>query len=198
MTVQDLYLFIAVFDDEKAAEPVAKAIGEAAKANKVNIDGLAAIHRDTHGHVHLHETGDITGSQGAVRGAAVGAIIGLIFPPAVLGSTILGGAIASVVAKFHDTGFGTKELHALGESLGKGESAVVFVGDATTEEVLSPELDSAKKVEKQPAPEELKNEVKAAAAGTMTDAAAPAAPDSAASAPAGDAGTEATGDKSEA
>ena len=197
MTVQDLYLFMAVFDDEKAAEPVAKAIGEAAKANKVNIDGLAAIHRDTHGHVHLHEIGDITGSQGAVRGAAVGAIIGLIFPPAVLGSTILGGAIASVVAKFHDTGFGTKELHALGESLGKGESAVIFVGDATTEQALSSELDSAKKVEKQPAPEELKTEVKAAA-GTTTDAAAPAAPDAAASAPTGDTGTDAAGDKSEA
>jgi uncharacterized membrane protein len=159
MTVQDLYLFIAVFDDEKAAGPVAKAIGETAKANKINIDGLAAVHRDTHGHVHLHETGDITGSQGAVRGAAVGAIIGLIFPPAVLGSTILGGAIASVVAKFHDTGFETKELHDLGEALGKGESAVVFVGDATTELALSTELDSAKKVEKQPAPQALKDEV---------------------------------------
>jgi uncharacterized membrane protein len=188
MTVQDLYLFIAVFDDEKAAEPVAKAVGEAAKANKVNIDGLAAVHRDTHGHVHLHEIGDITGSQGAVRGAAVGAIIGLIFPPAVLGSTILGGAIASVVAKFHDTGFATKELHALGESLGKGESAVVFVGDATTEQALSSELETAKTVKKEPAPEELKSEVQTAAA---TEGAA--ATDPAANAPAADEGTDATG-----
>ena len=73
MTVQDLYLFMAVFDDGEAAEPVAQeVIGDVAKVDSINIDGLAAVHRDTHGHVHIHEIGDITGSQGAVRGAASG------------------------------------------------------------------------------------------------------------------------------
>ena len=172
MTVQDLYLFMAVFDDEKAAEPVAKAIGDVAKANSINIDGLAAVHRDTHGHVHIHEIGDITGSQGAVRGAAVGAVIGLIFPPSLLASTVLGGAIASVVAKFHDKGFQTSDLHGMGESLGKGESAVVFIGDETTEAALSTELASAKKVDKQPAPDQAKSEIDAAKADAAQDASA--------------------------
>ncbi len=161
----DLYLFMAVFGDEKAAEPVAKAIATAAKENSVTIDGLAAVHRDTHGHVHLHEIGDITGSQGAVRGAAAGAVIALLFPPAILASSVVGGAIGSVIAKFHDTGFGTKELHALGEALEKGESAVVFIGDSTTDAALSDELDSARVVEKQPAPTDLKAKIDDSASG---------------------------------
>lgn len=160
--VQDLYLFMAVFDGEDAATPVAKAIAGAAKEDKVHIDGLAAVHRDQHGRVHLHEIGDITGSQGAVRGAAVGAVLGLIFPPSILGTAILGGVVGAVVAKFHDKGFSTGDLHAVGESLGKGQSAVLFVGDDSAEVSLSDELKEASKVDKQPAPADLPDKIAAA------------------------------------
>ena len=97
-------------------------------------------------------------------------MIGLIFPPSLLASTVMGGAIASVVARFHDKGFQTSDLHGMGESLGKGESAVVFIGDKTTEAALSTELASAKKVDKQPAPDQAKAEIDAAKADADTDA----------------------------
>ena len=159
MTEQELYLFMAVFSDEKAAEPAAKAIDAAAKERSVHVDGLAAVHRDSHGHIHIHEIGDITGSQGALRGGAVGAVVGLLFPPAILASTVVGGAIASVVAKLHDKGFKTEELHVLGESLGKGESAVLFVGDVGVNQSLESELETADRVEKHPAPTDLTDQI---------------------------------------
>ncbi len=160
--VQDLYLFMAVFDGEDTATPVAKAIATAAREEKVHVDGLAAVHRDEHGHVHLHEIGDITGSQGAVRGAAVGAVLGLIFPPSILGTAILGSAVGAVVAKFHDKGFSTGDLHAVGESLDKGQSAVLFVGDDSAEVDLATELKDASKVSKEPAPADLPDKIAAA------------------------------------
>jgi uncharacterized membrane protein len=159
MESSQLYLFMAVFGAEEAAEPVAKAIGEAAKQGHVHVDGLAAVHRDLHGHVHIHEIGDITGSQGAVRGAAAGAVVGLLFPPTMLASSVVGGAIASVVAKLHDKGFKTGDLHTLGETLDRGESAVVFVGDATADQSLERELEGVQRVEKQHAPSELPDHI---------------------------------------
>jgi uncharacterized membrane protein len=158
MTEQVDYLFFAVFDDEKSAGVAASAIKDAAKEEKVHIDGLAAVHRDEHGRVHLHEIGDVTGSQGAVRGGIVGGLIGLIFPPAILGSAALGAAIGGVIGKFHDKGFKTGELHGLGEELGKGQSAVIFVGDETTKEAVSGHLEDAT-VSERPMTPELKDQV---------------------------------------
>jgi uncharacterized membrane protein len=158
MEEQDVYLFFAVFDDEQSASEAESAIREATKLESVHIDGLASVHRDQHGHVHLHETGDITGSQGAVRGIAAGALIGLIFPPTVLVTAAVGGTIGAVVAKFHDKGFKTRELHALGEELGKGQSAVIFVGDQVAKAAISNELKDAD-VSQRPMTPELKKEV---------------------------------------
>lgn len=143
MSAQIEYVVFAVFSDEKRAAVAASAIKQAAKELSIHISGLASVHRDSHGHVHLHEIGDITGSQGAVRGLAVGALIGLIFPPAVLASSAVGGAIGSVIAKFHDKGFKTDELHELGEQLGRGQSAVIFLGDEVAQAALSDELAGA-------------------------------------------------------
>lgn len=161
MTDQAGYLFFAVFDDEQGAGVAASAIHDVAKANSIHIDGLAAVHRDTHGHVHLHETGDITGSQGAVRGGAAGALIGLLFPPAILGSAALGALIGSAVAKFHDRGFKTGELHELGEQLCKGQSAVIFVGDQETSDRFRNELKDAERVEQRPLTDPLQEQMTA-------------------------------------
>jgi len=158
MSEQIEYLIFAVFNDEQSAAVAASAIREVAKEESVHIDGLASVHRDGHGRVHLHEIGDISGSQGAVRGLAAGALIGLIFPPAVLGSAVIGGAIGAVVAKFHDKGFKTDELHDLGEELGKGQSAVIFVGDEVARSALSDELKDAN-VSQRPVTPELKDQV---------------------------------------
>ncbi|HYJ11993.1 MAG TPA: DUF1269 domain-containing protein [Thermomicrobiales bacterium] len=143
MNMQIDYVIFAVFSDEQSAAVAASAIKQAAKENSVHISGLASVYRDSHGHVHLHELGDITGSQGAVRGLAAGALLGLIFPPTVLASAAVGGAIGAVIAKFHDKGFKTDELHGLGEELGRGQSAVIFVGDEVALVTFSDELTGA-------------------------------------------------------
>lgn len=155
MSNEKLILFMAVFGDEKSAESVAHAIQIAAKERHLKIDGLASVHRDSHSRIHIHEIGDITGSQGAVRGGAVGAVIGLLFPPTVLASTVIGSAIAAAVAKLHDKGFKTGDLHGLGETLGANESAVVFVGESGLEESFGSELEQSHRIEQQSVPSNL-------------------------------------------
>ena len=155
MATHQQFLFMAVFGDEKTAQSVAENFKVAAKEGNVKIDGLASVHRDSHSRIHIHEIGDITGSQGAVRGGAVGALVGLLFPPTILASTVIGSALAATFAKLHDKGFQTSDLHGLGESLQANESAVLFVGESGVEESLGNELMHSHRVEKQAAPENL-------------------------------------------
>jgi uncharacterized membrane protein len=148
-------LFFAVFDGEQTGADVAHEIAVSAARHHVTVDGLASIYRDRHDRVHLHEIGDITGSQGAVRGALVGAALGLLFPPGLLASSVLGGALGSVIAKVHDTGFGTTELHTVGESLDRGQSAVMFVGEVQLADAFDDELSQAVSVEQRQVPPEV-------------------------------------------
>jgi uncharacterized membrane protein len=148
-------LFFAVFEGEQTGADVAHEIQVSAKRHHVTVDGLASVYRDRHGRVHLHEIGDITGSQGAVRGALVGAAVGLLFPPALLASSVLGGALGSMVAKVHDTGFGTTELHTVGEGLDRGQSAVMFVGELNLADAFDDELSQALSVEQRELPPEV-------------------------------------------
>ncbi len=160
MSTQIEYIVFAVFSDEKSAGVAASAIKKAADEYSIHISGLASVHRDSHGHIHLHEVGDLTGSQGAVRGLAAGALVGLIFPPTVLASGVVGSAIGALVAKFHDKGFKTDELHGLGEELGRGQSAVIFVGDEVAQTALADELKDAT-VTQRPLTPELKEQATA-------------------------------------
>jgi uncharacterized membrane protein len=109
--------------------------------------------------VHPQEIGDITCSQGAVRGGVAGALVGLLFPPAILASAALGAAVAAAGAKPHDLGLKTKDLHALGEELDKGQSAVAFIGDETVKDTLSDTLQHAESVSQEPFTPELKDQV---------------------------------------
>lgn len=161
MAGQSGYLFFAIFDDEQAAGVAASAIHDLARADNIHVDGLAAVHRDVHGHVHLHEIGDITGAQGAVRGSAAGGLVGLLFPPAILGSAAVGTLIGSVVAKVHDKGFRTGELHELGEQLGKGQSAVIFIGDQETSDRFQDQLKDAERVAQRPLTGQLEEQMTA-------------------------------------
>jgi len=158
-TDQVLYLFFAIFDNEQAGQQVAREIARAAKDQRVNVDGLAAVHRDSHGRVHIHEIGDITGAQGTARGAVAGALLGLIFPPSVLATSIFTATVTGVIARLHDKGFATSDLKDLGEALDKGESAAIFIGDETTRTRFEPELKGAKSVEQKTVAPEVQAEV---------------------------------------
>lgn len=120
-------LIVAAFPDEQGA---ARALGQLKQAKKEELIGIrdaAVITRDASNTLHIKETGDMSGRKGAGVGAIVGGAIGLLFPPAVLGSAVVGAAIGGLGARLHDAGFPDDELRAIGSSLKPGTSAIVAV-----------------------------------------------------------------------
>jgi uncharacterized membrane protein len=122
------------------------------------------IRKDPDGKVHVTKTEKPT-QHGAWTGAAVGALVGMIFPPAVLGSAIVGagaGGLTGHLAK----GISRGDLKDLGEELEAGSAAVIVLGESKLEEQLEKALARANKVIEQEVDadaDELEREIEAAA-----------------------------------
>lgn len=120
-------LVVAAFPDEQGAARALEQLKQAKKQELIGIRDAAVITRDANNTLHIKETGDMSGRKGAGVGAIVGGAIGLLFPPAVLGSAVVGAALGGLGARLHDAGFPDDELRAIGSSLKPGTSAIVAV-----------------------------------------------------------------------
>jgi uncharacterized membrane protein len=91
----------------------------------------AFITKDEQGKIHVakHEAATRHGTWG---GAATGAVIGLLFPPAIIASTIVGAAVGGLGGHFW-RGMSRSDLKELGELIDNGEAALLVVGDARVE-----------------------------------------------------------------
>ena len=103
----------------------------------------AVITKDDEGKVHVNK--DETGTRkGAWGGAGVGALVGLIFPPALIGSAVVGaaaGALGGHMAK----SLPRSDLKDLGELLEAGEAGLVVLGDWRLEERIDELLSRAER-----------------------------------------------------
>jgi uncharacterized membrane protein len=103
----------------------------------------AVITKDDEGKVHVNK--DETGTRkGAWGGAGVGALVGLIFPPALIGSAVVGaaaGALGGHMAK----SLPRSDLKDLGELLETGEAGLVVLGDWRLEERVDELLSRAER-----------------------------------------------------
>src|SRR5262245_31499364 len=92
-------LVVAAFSDPAAAGQALDALQEFDKAGTIDIVAATVASRDADGRVDVREVGVHTTGVGATAGVLVGGLIGLIFPPALLGSAIVGGAAGGVIGK---------------------------------------------------------------------------------------------------
>lgn len=163
MSDRPVFLYAAVYDELADAEADYDGVLELHAAGLVGTFDAAVIDKED-GKVHVHKTEKPT-QHGAWTGAGVGALVGLIFPPAILGSAIVGagaGALTGHLAK----GISRGDLKELGEELEAGTAAVIVLGESKIEEQLAKALARADKmIEKQvdADADELEREIAAAA-----------------------------------
>ena len=130
----------ASVDDAQADYEVVKEL----YAQKV-IGGFdaAVITKDDQGKMHVNK--DETGTRkGAWGGAGVGALVGLIFPPALIGSAVVGaaaGALGGHMAK----SLSRSDMKDLGDLLEAGEAGLVVLGDWRLEERIDELLSRAER-----------------------------------------------------
>jgi uncharacterized membrane protein len=120
-------LIVAAFDDEKAAREALQLLRQAKRERLIGIQNAAVLRKDAKGKLHIRETADLSGGQGAVLGGVTGAAIGLIAGPLLVVPAAVGALIGGLVAKLRDAGFSDARLKELGEGLKPESSAIIAV-----------------------------------------------------------------------
>ena len=113
----------------------------------------AVVTKDPDGRVHVNKD-EMATRHGAWGGAAAGAVVGILFPPAVIGSTIVGAAIGGVGGHLW-RGMSRADVKELGDLIDAGQAALVVVGETRLQKALEQaglqaEKEAAKEVDVSP------------------------------------------------
>ena len=120
-------VMVAAFQDEKAADAVLKELKKAKREKLIGIQNAAVLRKDEKGKIHIKETGDFSGGQGAAMGAATGAAIGIVAGPLLIVPAAVGALVGGLAAKARDTGFKNERLETIGEGMTPGTSAIIAI-----------------------------------------------------------------------
>lgn len=120
-------LIVAAFGEEKAAKAALKELKAAKRAKLIDIVDAAVIRRDEKNKLHIKETGDLTGGQGAMFGGALGLTLGILAGPGALVAGAAGALIGGIASKLKDSGFSNERLQTIGEALKPGTSAIIAI-----------------------------------------------------------------------
>ena len=164
MSDRPVFLYAATYDDVADAEADYEAVFDLHALGAIGTFDSAVIRKDEDGKVHVTKTEKPT-QHGAWTGAGVGALVGLVFPPALIGSAVVGATAGGVIGHLRG-GVSRGDLKELGDELEAGNAAVIVLGESRIEEQLEKAMTNADKViEKQvdADADELKREIDAAA-----------------------------------
>jgi uncharacterized membrane protein len=103
-------------------------------AGAVGTYDAAVITKDRAGKVHVNKD-EMATRHGAWGGAAVGAVIGILFPPAIIGTAIVGAAVGGVSGHLW-RGMSRADVKEFGDIIDSGQAALVIVGESTIESAI--------------------------------------------------------------
>jgi uncharacterized membrane protein len=139
-----VFVFIGAYPDEDAARSDYDAVKDLHALGAVGNYDAAVVTKDADGKVHVNKDETAT-RRLAWGGAGVGAVIGILFPPAVIGSAVVGAAVGGVSGHLWK-GMSRADVKEFGDVLDNGEAALVVIGETTIEAALDK---AVKKAEKQ-------------------------------------------------
>jgi len=73
--------------------------------------------------------------HGAWGGAAVGAVVGILFPPAIIGTAIVGAAVGGVGGHLW-RGMSRADVKEFGEIIDDGQAALLIVGESKVQQAV--------------------------------------------------------------
>ena len=143
-----VFVFIGTYPDEDTARYDYDLVKDLHLAGAVGTYDAAVITKDAKGKVHVNKD-EMATRHGAWGGAAAGAVVGLLFPPAVVGSALVGAAVGGVSGHLW-RGLSRADVKEFGEIIDAGQAALVIVGESTLQDALDKaELRAEKRVAKE-------------------------------------------------
>jgi uncharacterized membrane protein len=144
MADRPVFLYAAAYASAADARLDYEVLLDAHAVGLVGTYDAAVIERSADGKVHVHKREKPT-QHGAWTGAAVGALVGAVFPPAIIGSAVVGAAAGGTIGHFRK-GMSRSELKEIGELLDGGEAALIVIGESKVREELEKELRRATRI----------------------------------------------------
>jgi uncharacterized membrane protein len=129
-----VFVYIGTYPDEAAARADYDAIKELHKAGAIGTYDAAVITKDQAGKVHVNKD-ELATRHGAWGGAAAGAVIGMLFPPAIIGTALVGAAVGAAGGHLW-RGVSRADVKEFGEIIDQGQAALVIIGDSKIAEAI--------------------------------------------------------------
>ena len=129
-----MFLYIGTYASESDARADYDIVKDLHIVDVIGSFDAAVITKDEHGKVHVNKDEMATRHAGW-GGAAVGAAVGILFPPSIIATALVGGAIGGVSGHLW-RGISRSDVKELGELIDEGEAALLVVGATTLQEAL--------------------------------------------------------------
>jgi len=143
-----MFLYIGTYPSEAAARADYDMVKDLHALTVVGTYDAAVITKDAKSKVHVNKD-EMATRHGGWGGAAAGAVVGMLFPPALIGSALVGGAIGAASGHLW-RGISRSDVKELGDLIDQGQAALLVVGASNLEQILDDaELSAEESVGKQ-------------------------------------------------
>ena len=129
-----VFIYIGTYPGEASARDDYQAVKDLHSAGAVGTYDAAVVTKDDVGKVRVNKD-EMATRHGAWGGAAAGAVIGLLFPPAVIGTALVGAAVGGVSGHLW-RGMSRADVKEFGDIIDAGQAALVVVGESTVQQAL--------------------------------------------------------------
>ena len=92
------------------------------------------VTKDDAGKIHVNKD-EMATRHGAWGGAAVGAVVGILFPPAIIGSALVGAAVGGVGGHLW-RGMSRADVKEFGDVMDTGQAALLIVGESKLQQAM--------------------------------------------------------------
>jgi uncharacterized membrane protein len=123
-----VHLCVGIYDRLETAEQDYADLNKLHHAGLVGAYDAAVVVREADGTVRVADRKKES-ARGAWTGLGIGALAGLLFPPALIGTALVGGVAGGLVGKAKE-GLSMADAEELGAALREHEVALAVVGDA--------------------------------------------------------------------
>jgi uncharacterized membrane protein len=147
-TDDGMFIYLGTYPSEVVARADYDVVKDLHSVDVVGTYDAAVITKDEKGKVHVNKD-EMATRHGAWGGAAAGAVVGMLFPPALLGSALVGGAIGATGGHLW-RGLSRSDVKELGDLIDTCQAALLVVGASNLEQALDEaELSAEQSVAKQ-------------------------------------------------
>ena len=155
-------LYIAAYSDSDSAKADFDALKELVREGVIFVEAAVLVSRDAEGKITVDENAHEV-AKGAIVGAAAGFAIGLIFPPALIASTVLTGAAGAAIGGLMSFGRESAIKKDVEDVLPANSSGIIAIFDEVWVDKVEKALAKAEKIDKEQVDKDSVEEIKEAA-----------------------------------